>query len=161
MSRRKREEPKEAVDPFDHTVIMPDVPELPAESTLVLPINQPRPEEVKAQAPKPTRPKKRGLLIGMAATALLIAAGATWWMMRPAGPSRAAEALSNPVPPSLQGYLEAANHGDAKAMRMLGASYTYGLGVRVNRTEGAAWYRKAAEAGDKAAAQELQAISPR
>lgn len=156
----------EPVDPFDQTKVIPGVPELPAESTLVLPINQPRPEEVKAQvevkanARQPVAPKKRGLLIGMAAAVVLIVACAAWWAFRPKGQAGAIEAVQNPVPPSLQSYLQAANHGDAKAMRMLGASYTYGLGVRVNKNEGAAWYRKAADAGDKTAAQELQAISP-
>ena len=153
----------ETPDPFDRTVIIPGVPELPAESTLVLPLNQPRPEEAGAQAkampPKPSAPRKRGWMIAVAAV-LVVAAGAAWWALRPQGAPRAAEALANPVPPSLQGYLQAANHGDAKAMRMLGASYTYGLGVRIDRAEGAAWYRRAADAGDKMAQQELQALSP-
>lgn len=153
------------VDPFDQTKIIPGVPELPAESTLVLPINQPRPEEVKVQLqaktkalpPKSSAPKMRGLMVA-AAVLLFLAGGASWWAFRPRGGARAAETLANPVPPSLQGYLQAANRGDAKAMRMLGASYTYGLGVRINRAEGAAWYRKAAEAGDATAAQELKAL---
>ena len=151
------------VDPFDQTKVIPGVPELPAESTLVLPLNQPRPEEVTAQAkavpPKPSAPRKRVWMIAAAAV-FVLAAGVAGWAFRPHGAPRAAEVLANPVPPSLQGYLQAANHGDAKAMRMLGASYTYGLGVRIDRAEGAAWYRRAAEAGDKMAQQELQALSP-
>jgi hypothetical protein len=152
------------VDPFDQTKVIPGVPELPAESTLVLPLNQPRPDAVEAKPtampPKPSTSRKRGWAI-VAAAVLVASAGAAWWAFRPQGAPRAAEAMASPVPPSLQGYLEAANHGDAKAMRMLGASYTYGLGVRINRAEGAAWYRRAADAGDRTAQQELQAIHAR
>ncbi|MBS1766492.1 MAG: sel1 repeat family protein [Acidobacteria bacterium] len=152
----------EPVDPFDQTKVMLGVPELPAESTLVLPINQPRPEDVKAQVQSAAKPRsaKRGWMIAAAAAVIALACGG-WWAFRSGVGPGGTEALANPVPPSLQGYLEAAHHGDAKAMRMLGASYTYGLGVRVNKSEGAAWYRKAAEAGDKTAAQELQAVNPR
>lgn len=141
------------VDPFDRTTIIPGVPELPAESTLVLPINQPRPET--PTAPSPARPWKA--IAGMVVAALLIAGGASWWFLRSDAPSASPEPVADKVPLPLQGYVDAAKLGDAKAMRMLGASYTYGLGVRINKAQGQAWYRKAAEAGDKTAAQELAA----
>jgi TPR repeat protein len=42
-------------------------------------------------------------------------------------------------------------------MRMLGACYTYGLGVRPDPARGRAWYQKAAESGDQMATLELYA----
>ena len=174
MSRRKREEPKETVDPFDQTRVIPGVPELPQEATLVLPINQPRPEfgapagTVKPVAPEPPptleaappKPRRLALVAAWIGAAALLTAGFSWWLLG-SGPSTSGAKVSasaaDTLPPSMQGYLDAANHGDAKAMRMLGACYTYGLGVRVNKAAGLDWYRKAAEAGDKTAQQELQA----
>lgn len=141
------------VDPFDKTKIILGVPELPAESTLVLPINQPRPE---SPTPAPVkRPWKA--IAGIAAAVILLTGGMTWMFLRSDVPSAPPEPIADRVPLPLQGYVDAAKLGDAKAMRMLGASYTYGLGVRVNKAEGQAWYRKAADAGDKMAAQELAA----
>lgn len=144
-------------DPFDHTKIIPGVPELPAEATLVLPINQPRPER---SAPAPAaRPWKT--ILGVAAAVILLTAGMSWWFLRSPTPSTPPEPIADSVPLPLQGYVDAAKLGDAKAMRMLGASYTYGLGVRVNKTQGLAWYRKAAEAGDPAAISELKSLEGR
>ena len=162
MSKKKAP----TVDPFDHTVIIPGVPELPAEATLILPVNQPSPEmEVPREEPKPGKAKAIALWI---AAALLIAGGLIQLTKLFLGsdattvpPAAATEAVADTVPASLQAYVDAAKQGDPKAMRMLGASYTYGLGVRVNKAEGAAWYRKAADAGDKTAAQELQATGGR
>ena len=161
MSKKKAP----TVDPFDHTVIIPGVPELPAEATLILPVNQPSPEmEVPREEPKPSKAKAIALWIAAALliagvliqlTKLFLGSDAT------VPPAAATEAVADTVPPSLQAYVDAAKQGDPKAMRMLGASYTYGLGVRVNKAEGAAWYRKAADAGDKMAAQELQATGGR
>ncbi len=151
-------------DPFDHTVIIPGVPEMPAETTLTL---QPAPipsTESPSVAPAVPASKPRGKekTFGLwAAVLLVLTGGMTWWFLRSeaSGPPTATAAAS--LPPPLQSYLDAAKHGDPKAMRMLGASYTYGLGVRADRTEGAAWYRKAAEAGDRTAEAELRATSVR
>lgn len=142
----------ESVDPYDKTKIMEGVPAMPAEAAPVVVPAKP--------APKPAaKPRGRGLAIALwVAALLLLTGGMTWWFLGGGtSPLKAATASAAPVPPSLQGYLDAANRGDAKAMRMLGASYTYGLGVRADRAEGAAWYRKAADAGDRMAMQELVA----
>jgi TPR repeat protein len=146
----------ESVDPYDKTKIMDGVPEMPAEATLIV--------APAAPAPKPApKARRKALAITLwAAALLLLAGGMTWWFLGVAASApETAAASTESVPPSLRSYLDAANQGDAKAMRMLGASYTYGLGVRANKFEGAAWYRKAAEAGDKMAAQELVAVSDR
>ncbi len=163
MSRKKP-------DPFDHTVIIPGVPELPMEATQILPINQFRPE-LELPRPEP-RPFKIMRPARWALGAMVFAVGLTWWFLassgsvaeptmasfpREASASTRREASTSTPPAPLQGYLDAAKQGDPKAMRMLGASYTYGLGVRINKAEGIAWYRKAADAGDKTAAQELKA----
>ena len=151
MSKRKPE-------PFDHTVIIPGVPEMPADATVVLPVNPPRPEAAVSQ-PVPGLRRKRLVFALGAAILLLLTGGMTWrFLGGEASTPKAAMAAAGSVPPSLQGYLDAANQGDAKAMRMLGASYTYGLGVRANKPEGAAWYHKAAEAGDRMATEELAAV---
>ncbi len=143
------------VDPFDHTKIIPGVPELPAESTLILPINQPRPE-----IPAPVRSHRPWKMIaGVAAAVVLLTAGMSWWLLRSHVSPAPPEPIADSVPIPLQGYVDAAKLGDAKAMRMLGASYTYGLGVRVNKAQGLAWYRKAAEAGDPAAVAEVKALA--
>lgn len=143
-------------DPFDRTVIMPGVPEMPAEAAVIT-----APEPAPAAAPHPPRKRSgKGLAIGLwAAALLLLTGGMAWWLLKPETSAPRTAAAPGSVPSSLQGYLAAARQGDPKAMRMLGASYTYGLGVRADRTEGAAWYRKAAEAGDKMAEAELKAAS--
>ncbi|MBS1783915.1 MAG: sel1 repeat family protein [Acidobacteria bacterium] len=143
------------VDPFDQTKIIPGVPELPAEATLVLPPDQPKPTQpVPVQAKRPWK-----AIAGSAAAVILLTAGMTWWFLRPPAPIQ--EPLPDKVPLPLQGYVDAAKLGDAKAMRMLGASYTYGLGVPVNKAQGLAWYRKAADAGDPAAVAEVKALEGR
>lgn len=146
-------------DPFDHTVIMPGVPEMPAEATLAIapapPAGTPHP------APRP-RQKKWMALSLWAVALLLLTGGMTWWLLGQGNATpRMAKAPAESLPAALQGYLDAAEHGDPKAMRMLGASYTYGLGVRPDKAEGAAWYRKAAEAGDRTAEAELKAAGAR
>ncbi|HZU52431.1 MAG TPA: hypothetical protein VFF77_00925 [Holophagaceae bacterium] len=146
-------------DPFDHTVIMPGVPEMPAEATLAIasapPAGTPHP------APRP-RQKKWVALSLWAVVLLLLTGGMTWWLLGQGDATpRMAKAPAESLPAALQGYLDAAEHGDPKAMRMLGASYTYGLGVRPDKAEGAAWYRKAAEAGDRTAEAELKAAGAR
>ncbi|HXC15980.1 MAG TPA: hypothetical protein VNV60_00920 [Holophagaceae bacterium] len=145
----------ESADPYDKTKIMDDLPEMPSDTARIVAPGAPAPEP--APAPKP---RGNGLAIALWVTAaLLLTGGMTWWFLGgEASAPKAAEASTESVPPSLQGYLDAANQGDAKAMRMLGASYTYGLGVRADKAEGAAWYRKAADAGDPAAVLELKAL---
>lgn len=149
-------------DPFDHTVIMSGVPEMPAEATLTVVVEPAPAATIAAPCPAAKRSGK-GLAIGLWAAALvLLTGGMTWWLLGPkTSNARATAAASEGVPASLQGYLEAAKQGDPKAMRMLGASYTYGLGVRADKAEGAAWYRKAAEAGDRTADAELKAAGGR
>ena len=147
----------ESVDPYDKTRIMDGVPEMPAEATLITPQETP--------VPKTAAPKPRGKILPIAlwaAALLLLTGGMTWWFLgSEASAPKAASAPPESVPPSLQAYLDAANPGDAKAMRMLGASYTYGLGVRADKGAGTAWYRKAADAGDPAAVLELKALEGR
>jgi hypothetical protein len=67
--------------------------------------------------------------------------------------------LETATPPALprdvQVYLEQANAGDARAMRMLGAMYYNGLNVPRDPEKGIYWYRKAAEKGSDAARKEL------
>ena len=146
----------ESVDPYDKTKIMDGVPEMPAEATLITAPAAPK------TAPPPKR-RGKGLAIAAWATGLvLLTGGLTWWFLGgEASVPKATTASAESVPPSLKGYLDAANQGDAKAMRMLGASYTYGLGVRADKAEGTAWYRKAADAGDPAAVLELKATGDR
>ncbi|MDP2875809.1 MAG: hypothetical protein Q8O00_06455 [Holophaga sp.] len=62
------------------------------------------------------------------------------------------------IPPALRGYYDKAQKGDAAAMRTLGVMYFNGLNVPPNREEGLRWYRKAAEAGSKAAKKDLLAL---
>ena len=150
---------QEKPDPFDKTLIIPGVPELPEESTLILAIAPPA-EASKTPSPLPRPEPHRGSgIVAWVASVVLLTGGLTWWFLRSGSSTtksvQVPEPVADSVPPSLQPYLDAAKNGDPKAMRMLGASYTYGLGVRINKTEGAAWYRKAAEAGDATAAQEL------
>lgn len=66
-----------------------------------------------------------------------------------------------PTPGSAAAYEMAAKQGDVHAMRTLGAWYTYGLNVKQDPDRGRYWYRKAAEAGDPVAQQELKAIEGR
>lgn len=68
------------------------------------------------------------------------------------------ETSASDAPAALQPYLERARRGDTKAMRLLGAAYTYGTHGKVDRAEGLKWYRKAAEAGDRTAQEELRQI---
>lgn len=150
------------VTPYEETRILPGVPPMPEGETLILPGAAP------ASLPEAT--ENRSVRAGrrrwpaIAAAVVLILGGLAWWFARsaPAPGARLASApRASALPPYLQTCRQAAEHGDAKAMRMLGASYTYGLGVRADQAEGAAWYRKAAEAGDRTAQQELRAVAAR
>jgi hypothetical protein len=127
----------------------------------------------------PTTPsKKRSLWPWVALTGLalgLVAAGL--FFLRPellglapshAGETEATEAptsqalpqsLEPPapeIPPALRSYLDKAEKGDPAAMRMLGVMYYNGLNVPRNEREGLKWYRRAADAGSKAAQKELK-----
>ena len=62
------------------------------------------------------------------------------------------------APAAAQPYLDRAQAGDAKAMRMLGAMYYYGLDVPQDREKGLLWYRKAADAGSEVARAELSRL---
>jgi len=70
------------------------------------------------------------------------------------------EAAPDP-PPALRPYFEKAEKGDASAMRMLGVMYFNGLNVPRDEKEGMKWYRKAADAGSKAAQKELKLLEGR
>lgn len=171
MSGRSQE--PEGLQPFDRTRILPGVPPLPEVTEVtevpavpVVPVVPAAP----TATPVPSSPAPRALALGTrgGASLFLAAAGvaalACWALLGSGtGPRRALEAepVAESLPPSLKAYREAAEQGDPRAMRMLGACYTYGLGVRVNPLEGAAWYRRAAKAGDKVALQELDASGAR
>jgi len=73
-------------------------------------------------------------------------------------PAATATVPTEPVPPSVQIYLEQAKVGDTHAMRMLGVCYYNGLNVPQDREKGLYWYRKAAEKGSDAARAELNQI---
>jgi len=80
---------------------------------------------------------------------------------RPAAPEPQAipqspESPAPEIPPALRSYLDKAEKGDPAAMRMLGVMYYNGLNVPRNEREGLKWYRKAADAGSKAAQKELK-----
>lgn len=156
------------VHPFDKTRILPGVPELPSETTRSLPLDPPQPElgldpaapEASTPPSQPGPAPRNPALLVSAAAALVLAAGTAWWLLRGPRDLRRGpeiEPVAEALPPALERYREAAEQGDPKAMRMLGACYTYGLGVRVNPAEGASWYRRAAQAGDAVASQELRA----
>ncbi len=91
---------------------------------------------------------KRLQLFWLAASLALIG-GSLYLLLRP-GP--------RPAPGSVAAYELEAKKGDTKAMRTLGTWYTYGLNVPRDPVKGKAWYRRAADAGDSVAAQELAAV---
>jgi hypothetical protein len=66
------------------------------------------------------------------------------------------EPQTKKIPAVLRPYVERAKEGDTKAMRMLGTMYYYGLNVKMNQEEARRWFRKATEAGDPTAQNELQ-----
>lgn len=157
-------------DPFDKTRILPGVPplpapvapEIPSASAPLAPPERNPPLAAPVPAPRAPGLGSRGIYLFLAAT--VVAAGVSWALLGGrTGPRRALEAepVAESLPPSLRAYRAAADQGDPRAMRMLGACYTYGLGVRVNPMEGAAWYRRAAQAGDRVALQELDATGAR
>lgn len=122
---------------------------------------------VRAPAPPSGGALKRWL--GLAAC-LLLAGLAAWWFLRPkpredAGTGVPVQAqappASEPAPPELRPYLDRAARGDAQAMHMIALMYWNGLNVKQDRVKGLAWYRKSAEAGDKAARKELRVIEGR
>ena len=118
--------------------------------------------------------------VGLGALVLVLAVGSLW-ALRPdllglavheerkqaddsepsASPTERAEPAAPEIPPAIRPYVEKADKGDAAAMRMLGVMYYNGLNVPRNEQEGLKWYRKAAEAGSKAAAKELKALEGR
>ena len=150
------------VTPYEETKILSGVPPMPEGETLILPGAIPA-SPLEAAESRPMRAGRRRWP-AIAAVAVLLVGGVAWWFAGSApapGARLAAAPRASALPPYLQTYRRAAEHGDAKAMRMLGASYTYGLGVRADQAEGAAWYRKAAEAGDRTAQQELRAVAAR
>ncbi|HEU4952077.1 MAG TPA: tetratricopeptide repeat protein [Holophagaceae bacterium] len=157
----------EALHPFDRTRILPGVPPLPEVTEVpAAPVVAAAPTAT--LVPSSSTPRALGLGTRGGTSLFLAAAGvaalACWaFLGSGTGPRRALEAepVAESLPPSLKAYREAAEQGDPRAMRMLGACYTYGLGVRVNPLEGAAWYRRAAKAGDKVALQELDAAGAR
>lgn len=53
---------------------------------------------------------------------------------------------------------KAADQGDTKAMKALGALYLYGLGVEKSPAEAKVWFQKAADAGDEEAKKHLRSI---
>jgi TPR repeat protein len=55
-------------------------------------------------------------------------------------------------------YGEAADKGDAVAMRFLGINYWEGIGVPIDRQESRRWFRKATEAGDGEAEKVLEEL---
>ena len=52
-------------------------------------------------------------------------------------------------------YYAAAKAGDAAAMLEIGNAYSTGLGVKLSRVEARKWWKSAADAGNKRAAQML------
>ncbi len=107
------------------------------------------------------RPRARmGWALG--AAVLLLGAAAVFFYLRsqPAPAGSAPAAAQEPVPPGVQVYVDRANAGDPRAMRMLGVMYYYGLNVRQDRDKGLAWYRRAAEQGDPAAREDLAKLQP-
>lgn len=97
------------------------------------------------------------------AAVLLLIAGA-WWAFRaarpkPSRPAPKGEVASTAVlSPDMKAYHDRAEAGDVNAMRLLGLSYGYGLGVPVDQAKGIAWLRRAAKAGNHVAMEELKAL---
>ncbi len=73
-------------------------------------------------------------------------------------PTTKAKPIPKAIPQSLVPYVQRAEAGDVAAMRQLGLSYAYGLGVTPDRDECLKWLRRAAKAGSRPALQELQAL---
>lgn len=96
-----------------------------------------------------------------AAMLLLAAVAVIFYLRSQPAPARSTPiAAQEPVPPGVQVYVDRANAGDPRAMRMLGVMYYYGLNVRQDRAKGLAWYRRAAEQGDPAAREDLAKLQP-
>lgn len=97
------------------------------------------------------------------AAVLLLIAGA-WWAFRAARPKpsasipRAETAAAVVMSPDMKAYHDRAEAGDVNAMRLMGLSYGYGLGVPVDQAKGIAWLRRAAKAGNQVALEELKAL---
>lgn len=73
--------------------------------------------------------------------------------------SRGSFALAKEYPGSLANFRVAAGAGIPFAQFMLGKLYLNGNGVRRDRGEAKRWFRRAANHGNQAAAQYLEAIS--
>lgn len=97
------------------------------------------------------------------AAILLLIAGA-WWAFRAAKPRpttstrHAQTTTALAISPGMQAYHDRAEAGDVNAMRLLGLSYGYGLGVPVDQAKGIVWLRRAAKAGNHVALEELKAL---
>ena len=103
---------------------------------------------------------RMGWILG-AAVLLLGAVAVVFYLRSQPAPERSAPiAAEEPVPPGVQVYVDRAQAGDPRAMRMLGVMYYYGLNVRQDRAKGLAWYRRAAEQGDPAAREDLAKLQP-
>lgn len=135
--------------------------------TLVFPAaSQPTQAMPVGLPPAPAAPARRSALpwiLGGAAGLLCLAAAGMLWL-RPdwLGAPRATPPLDPPaeeVPVVLRPYLAQAQTGDTRAMRMLGARYTYGLDVPRDPLLGRRWYQKAADAGDATAKAELAQLN--
>lgn len=94
---------------------------------------------------------------------LLLAVGA-WWTFRAARP-QPPKVLADKLPatpvdisPTMKAYHDRAEAGDVNAMRLLGLSYGYGLGVPADQAKGILWLRRAAKAGNHVAMEELHAL---
>lgn len=130
-----------------------------SEPTQAMPIGRPSPPPV----PAPVRSRALPWLLGGGAGLLCLAAAGMLWL-RPDwfGSPRATPPLDPPteeVPLVLRPYLAQAQTGDTRAMRMLGARYTYGLDVPRDPLLGRRWYQKAADAGDATAKAELAQLN--
>ncbi|MCO5169370.1 MAG: serine/threonine-protein kinase [Planctomycetes bacterium] len=79
---------------------------------------------------------------------------------RTSPPSRARGGWTRPgAPAALPCYREAAAAGDPRAARALGALHEAGRGTTKDPAQAAAWYRRAAERGDLAAARGLARVT--
>ncbi|HJU84000.1 MAG TPA: hypothetical protein VJ600_07295 [Holophagaceae bacterium] len=136
-SEPKAAEPKASPTPMDSAEVA-RLPQKPLPAYLL------KSDEVEAHPPTARR-----LQMFWLAASLALIGGSLYLLLRP-GP--------RPAPGTVAAYELEAKKGDIHAMRTLGTWYTYGLNVPRDPVKGKAWYRKAAEAGDTVAEQELAAV---
>lgn len=138
------------------------------------------------EMPPATPRSRKGLWLGLIATAAVIGGLGTLAFLRPdlLGLGGSAVEASTPaempsqadavepsdlpappveveVPPALRSYHEKALKGDANAMAVLGTMYYNGLNVPANRPEGLKWLRRAADQGNAAARKQLAELEGR